>query len=244
MPGRWQLVGSLPMHWCTLKPSFRSSLGGSCRCMLPSCCQPSPTRFQAVCGSHKHPVGVFACTCRFIATIQDPCKQVQYNDMLKSLQEEHKLLQDMEAAYEEMKLVPNSSGRSSLVSCSSTWAHDTTAVGSVRSRLGASAAFQPTAQHADSSAFLWLVSSHQRCSVLHIQGSSWAVRMPKTLSAVPCMCATAAGQPLPEPSCRPGGQQQARIGEQTTLLSLVNTPALQQQLLVAVCTHCKASSTL
>ena len=53
--------------------------------------------------------------CRFIATLQDPYKQVQYNDVLKTLQEEHRLLQDMEAALEEIKNVPSTSGRTSLV---------------------------------------------------------------------------------------------------------------------------------
>lgn len=53
--------------------------------------------------------------CRFIATLQDPYKQVQYNDVLKTLQEEHRLLQDMEAALLEIKNVPSTSGRSSLV---------------------------------------------------------------------------------------------------------------------------------
>jgi hypothetical protein len=40
---------------------------------------------------------------------------VQYNDVLKTLQEEHKLLQDMEAALLEIKNTPSTSGRTSLV---------------------------------------------------------------------------------------------------------------------------------
>lgn len=52
---------------------------------------------------------------KFIATLQDPCKQVQYNDVLKTLQEEHRLLQDMEAALEEIKNAPSTSGRSSVL---------------------------------------------------------------------------------------------------------------------------------
>lgn len=54
--------------------------------------------------------------CRFIATLQDPGKQLQYSDVLKTLQEEHRLLQDMEAALEEIKNAPSTSGRSSVVS--------------------------------------------------------------------------------------------------------------------------------
>lgn len=57
---------------------------------------------------------------RFIATLQDPYKQVQYNDVLKTLQEEHRLLQDMEAALLEIRNVPTTSGRSSLVRWAST----------------------------------------------------------------------------------------------------------------------------
>jgi hypothetical protein len=53
--------------------------------------------------------------CRFIATLQDPYKQVQYNEVLKTLQEEHALLQDVEAALLEIKSVPTTSGRTSLV---------------------------------------------------------------------------------------------------------------------------------
>jgi hypothetical protein len=42
---------------------------------------------------------------------------VQYNDILKTLQEEHKLLQDMEADLSilDMKNVASTSGRTSLV---------------------------------------------------------------------------------------------------------------------------------
>jgi hypothetical protein len=52
--------------------------------------------------------------------LQDPYKQVQYSDVLKTLQEEHRLLQDMEAALEEIKSGPPSTSSrtpTSLVSC-------------------------------------------------------------------------------------------------------------------------------
>lgn len=55
------------------------------------------------------------CCNRFIATLQDPYKQVQYKDVLRTLQEEHKLLQDMEAALLDIRNAPSSSGRTSLV---------------------------------------------------------------------------------------------------------------------------------
>lgn len=58
-----------------------------------------------------------ACVCpsccwrRFIAGLQDPYKLVQYKDVLKTVQEEHRILQDMEAALEEIKSGPSTSGR-------------------------------------------------------------------------------------------------------------------------------------
>jgi hypothetical protein len=53
---------------------------------------------------------------RFIGGLQDPYKQTQYNSVLKTLQEEHRLLQDMEAALEEIKSsAPSTSGRSPAV---------------------------------------------------------------------------------------------------------------------------------
>eukprot|EP00775_Hariotina_reticulata_P014321 gene14321-47_t len=51
---------------------------------------------------------------RYITSISDPYKAGQCSSVLKTLQEEHRLLQDIEAALSEIKNGTSTSGKASL----------------------------------------------------------------------------------------------------------------------------------
>lgn len=54
--------------------------------------------------------------CRYVASLNDPYKQGQYSNVLKTLQDEHELLQQLESALGEIKSGPAStSNRQSQV---------------------------------------------------------------------------------------------------------------------------------
>eukprot|EP00878_Enallax_costatus_P033944 GHUV01037534.1.p1 GENE.GHUV01037534.1~~GHUV01037534.1.p1 ORF type:complete len:340 (+),score=102.62 GHUV01037534.1:669-1688(+) len=52
---------------------------------------------------------------RFISTVNDPYKQGQYNNVLKTLQDEQRLLQDLDSALQHIKNGPATSGRTLML---------------------------------------------------------------------------------------------------------------------------------
>lgn len=109
MQESWPRVDSLLVRWSTSRLSSRSCPGEFCP-VCPVCLCNSSTASCSPCLTANSSAGD-----RLISTINDPYKQVQYSNVLKTLQEEQRLLQDMEAALDEIKNGPSTSGRASMV---------------------------------------------------------------------------------------------------------------------------------